>query len=81
MYYIGYNRFRIILQSKDGDLRAVQDEQLKSNVLQMLSPNVVACSIMTPIDPNDSLGIRLPFIVLSMKNLNKYLTFEITVRQ
>ncbi|XP_050427440.1 uncharacterized protein LOC126837535 [Adelges cooleyi] len=67
------------IESKEGDIRTVQDEHLKSNVLQILSNNVTTCSISTPPDSAASLGIRLPFIVLLMKNLNRYFTFEITV--
>ncbi|VVC45103.1 Cilia/flagella-associated protein 20/WDR90/C3orf67 [Cinara cedri] len=63
----------------NGELRIIQDEILKSNVLELQSQNVAACLITTPADPKGSLGIVKPFITLLLKNLNRYFTFEITV--
>ncbi|VDP20866.1 unnamed protein product [Schistosoma margrebowiei] len=35
--------------------------------------------ISCPADPRKALGIKLPFLVLIVKNLNKYFTFEIQI--
>ncbi|KAA3674775.1 uncharacterized protein DEA37_0006706 [Paragonimus westermani] len=42
---------------------------------QSLSTTYISC----PADPRKSLGIKLPFLVLIVKNLKKYFTFEIQV--
>ncbi|KAM4643134.1 cilia- and flagella-associated protein 20-like [Amazona ochrocephala] len=35
--------------------------------------------IMCPVDPKKTLDIKLPFLVMIMKNLKKYFTFEVQV--
>ena len=35
--------------------------------------------ITCPADPSKTLGIKLPFLVMIIKNLKKYFTFEVTV--
>merc|ERR1719203_1353886 len=40
-----------------------------------VSTNYATC----PADPNKTLGIKLPFLVMIIKNLKKYFTFEVTV--
>merc|ERR1719236_372768 len=38
-----------------------------------VSTNYITC----PADPNKTLGIKLPFLVMILKNLKKYFTFEV----
>ncbi|XP_001950958.1 cilia- and flagella-associated protein 20-like [Acyrthosiphon pisum] len=66
-------------QFKEGEMQHVQDDLLKSNVLQLQSPNVNACCITCPMNPKGSLGVRLPFVTLLVKNLERFFTFEITI--
>merc|ERR1719484_413711 len=40
-----------------------------------VSTNYITC----PVDPNKTLGIKLPFLVMILKNLKKYFTFEVMV--
>merc|ERR1719390_200283 len=40
-----------------------------------VSTNYITC----PADPGKTLGIKLPFLVMIIKNLKKYFTFEVTV--
>jgi len=35
--------------------------------------------ITCPADPSQTLGIKLPFLVMIIKNLKKYFTFEVQV--
>jgi len=37
--------------------------------------------ITCPADPSQTLGIKLPFLVMIIKNLKKYFTFEVQVGQ
>ena len=48
----------------------------------MLMLLTVCCSttyITCPADPLKTLGIKLPFLILIIKNLKKYFTFEVQV--
>jgi hypothetical protein len=40
-----------------------------------VSTNYISC----PADPQQSLGIKLPFLVLIVKNMKKYFTFEVQI--
>lgn len=55
------------------------DEEVHSLVLEIMGTNVATTYITTPIDPRGSLGIRLPFLVMIVKNMKKYFSFEITI--
>lgn len=67
-------------QTRDGHSKRIIDEDLKSSALELLGSNVSTCSITTPIHPHRSLAIKMPFITIIMKNLQKYCTFEIEIR-
>lgn len=67
-------------QTRDGHCKRVIDEDLNSMALEMLGTNVSTCLITTPIPPYRSLGIKMPFITIILKNLQKYCTFEIEIR-
>merc|ERR1719271_1146982 len=41
--------------------------------------NVSTTYVTCPADPNKTLGIKLPFLVMIIKNLKKYFTFEVQV--
>ncbi|CAA2964742.1 Hypothetical predicted protein [Olea europaea subsp. europaea] len=55
----------------DGQIKRLPDEDIQSNVLEIVGSN--------PADPNATLGIKLPFLVMIVKNMKKYFTFEIQV--
>eukprot|EP00419_Tripos_fusus_P090921 CAMPEP_0172872358 /NCGR_PEP_ID=MMETSP1075-20121228/92593_1 /TAXON_ID=2916 /ORGANISM="Ceratium fusus, Strain PA161109" /LENGTH=219 /DNA_ID=CAMNT_0013722681 /DNA_START=238 /DNA_END=894 /DNA_ORIENTATION=- len=44
-----------------------------------MGTNVSTTYITCPADPSKTLGIKLPFLVMIIKNLKKYFTFEVTV--
>uniref|UniRef100_A0A8B9G7D9 CFA20 domain-containing protein n=1 Tax=Amazona collaria TaxID=241587 RepID=A0A8B9G7D9_9PSIT len=44
-----------------------------------LMHNLLTTYIMCPVDPKKTLDIKLPFLVMIMKNLKKYFTFEVQV--
>jgi hypothetical protein len=46
-----------------------------SNACLQVSTNFITC----PADPQKTLGIKLPFLVMIIKNLKKYFTFEVQV--
>merc|ERR1740130_569035 len=44
-----------------------------------MSTNISTTFITCPADPQKTLGIKLPFLVMIIKNLKKYFTFEVQV--
>merc|ERR1712170_75969 len=52
---------------------------IQSSVLEIMGTNVSTTYITCPADPSKTLGIKLPFLVMIIKNLKKYFSFEVTV--
>merc|ERR1719289_628052 len=44
-----------------------------------MGQNVFTAFITCPANPTKTLGIKLPFLVMIIKNLKKYFTFEVQV--
>ena len=63
----------------EGHIKRPQDEDIQSNVLEIVGTNVQSTYITCPADPAATLGIKLPFLALVVKNLKKYFTFEVHV--
>ncbi|KAG5445382.1 Cilia- and flagella-associated protein 20, variant 3 [Clonorchis sinensis] len=64
---------------RNGHIKRITDSDIQSLVLELLGNNVSTTYISCPADPRKSLGIKLPFLVLIVKNLKKYFTFEIQI--
>lgn len=64
---------------QDGHITRVTDEDIQSSVLEVAGENVATTFITCPADPAKTLGIRLPFLVLLVKNLDRYFSFEVQV--
>lgn len=60
-------------------MRRVMDEDIQSKVLELTGANVSTSYISCPADPSKALGIKHPFLVLVVKNLHQYFTFEVQV--
>ncbi|RYR32461.1 hypothetical protein Ahy_A10g047027 isoform B [Arachis hypogaea] len=63
----------------NGHIKRPQDEDIQSNVLEIVGSNIQSTYITCPADPAATLGIKLPFLVMIVKNLKKYFTFEIQI--
>lgn len=63
----------------NGHIKRPQDEDIQSNVLEIVGSNIQSTYITCPADPSATLSIKLPFLVMIVKNLKKYFTFEIQV--
>ncbi|GFQ06775.1 cilia- and flagella-associated protein 20 [Phtheirospermum japonicum] len=61
----------------DGHIKRLQDDDIQSNVLEIVGSNVQSTYITCPADPTATLRIKLPFLVLIVKSMKKYFTFEI----
>ncbi|RZC41370.1 UPF0468 protein -like [Asbolus verrucosus] len=68
-----------LFQVKNGHIRRVVDDEVRSLVLEISGTNVATTYITCPIKPRLSLGIKLPFLVMIIKNMKKYFTFEIQI--
>ena len=64
---------------RNGHIKRITDPDIQSSVLEIMGTNVSTNYIVCPAEPNQTLGIKLPFLVLIVKNLKKYFTFEVQV--
>lgn len=66
---------------RNGHIKRITDNDIQSLVLEIVGTNVSTTFITCPADPKKTLGIKLPFLVMIIKNLKKYFTFEVQVRR
>ena len=64
---------------RNGHIKRITDNEIQSLVLEIVGTNVSTTYITCPADPKKTLGIKLPFLVMIIKNLKKYFTFEVQV--
>jgi len=64
---------------KNGHIKRITDQDIQSSVLEIMGTNVSTSYIVCPADPKKTFGIKLPFIMMIIKNLKKYFTFEVQV--
>merc|ERR1711990_1411126 len=63
----------------NGHIKRITDPDIQSSVLEIMGTNVSTNYITCPVDPKKTLAIKLPFLVMIIKNLKKYFTFEVQV--
>ncbi|EUD68208.1 hypothetical protein C922_01226 [Plasmodium inui San Antonio 1] len=66
-------------KTKKGCVRKVLDDTIKLSAIEIMSENTSDSYIYTAPEKFSSLGISLPFIVLIVKNMNKYFSFRISI--
>jgi len=64
---------------RNGHIKRITDNDIQSSVLEIIGTNVSTNYITCPAQSNMTLGIKLPFLVMIIKNLKKYFTFEVQV--
>ncbi|CAG7732173.1 unnamed protein product [Allacma fusca] len=80
LYAIGQRPLEIWeKQVRSGHVKRVTDPDIRSLAIEILGSNVNTTFITTPINPQQALGIRLPFLVLVVKNIKRYFIFEVQV--
>merc|ERR1712072_1243339 len=62
-----------------GHIKRITDQDIQSSVLEVMGTNVSTNYITCPADANKTLGIKLPYLVMIIKNMKKYFTFEVQV--
>lgn len=64
---------------RNGHIKRITDEDIQSSVLEVIGTNVYTNFLTCPSESDKTLGIKLPFLVMIVKNVNKYFTFEVQV--
>ena len=64
---------------RNGHIKRITDPDIQSSVLEIMGTNVSTNYIVCPAESNQTLGIKLPFLVMIVKNVKKYFTFEVQV--
>ena len=66
-------------QVQNGHIKRITDNDIQSLVIEIVGTNVSTTYICSPDESKKALGIKLPFLVMIIKNLKKYFTFEVQV--
>ena len=68
-----------LIKVRNGHIKRITDQDIQSFVLEIVGTNVSTTYITCPADPKKTLGIKLPYLVMIIKNMKKYFTFEVQV--
>ncbi|CAG2105490.1 unnamed protein product [Medioppia subpectinata] len=80
LYSIGSNPLQIWDKKvKNGSIKRITDNEIQSLVIEISGANVSTTFITCPSQPRASLGIKLPFLVIIVKNMKKYFSFEVEI--
>jgi hypothetical protein len=55
---------------RNGHIKRVTDPDIQSSVIEIMGTNVSTNYISCPIDPKKTLTIKLPFLVMIIKNVS-----------
>lgn len=81
LYSIGSKPLQIWKKNvENGHIKRIMDGEMQSSVIEIAGQNVANCFISCPENPKETLGIKMPYLVLLIKYMKKYFTFEIQVR-
>ena len=62
---------------KNGHIKRITDQDINSSVIEIVGANVNTCYITAPADPAKTLGIKLPYLVMIIKNVSLRLSSAI----
>ena len=54
---------------RNGHIKRITDADIQSSVLEIAGTNVSTTYVTCPADPKKTLGIKLPFLVMIIKNV------------
>ena len=57
---------------RNGHIKRITDPDIQSSVLEIMGTNVSTTFIQCPADPKKTLGIKLPFLVMIIKNVSEH---------
>jgi len=55
---------------RNGHIKRITDQDIQSSVLEIMGTNVSTNYITCPADPKQTLGIKLSFLVMIIKNVS-----------
>ena len=58
---------------RNGHIKRVTDPDIQSSVIEIMGTNVSTNYINAPLDPKKTLCIKLPFLVMIIKNVSLFL--------
>ena len=61
---------------RNGHIKRITDPDIQSSVLEIMGTNVSTNYITCPVDPKKTLAIKLPFLVMIIKNVSS--SFNLT---
>lgn len=64
---------------KNGHIKRLIDNDIQSSVIELVGANINHNYIARPIEPTATLNIKMPTIVLLVKHLRKYFSFEVLI--
>ena len=64
---------------RNGHIKRITDPDIQSSVLEIMGTNVSTTFIQCPADPKKTLGIKLPFLVMIIKNVRSSLFWICTL--
>jgi len=67
------------LEVKNGHIKRVIDNDIQSSVIEIMGANLNNNLVRIPNDDKKTLGIKMPNLVLQIKNLKKYFMFEVLI--
>ena len=71
LYSIGSQPLQIWdKKCRNGHIKRITDNDIQSSVLEIMGTNVSTTFIQCPADPKKVLGIKLPFLVMIIKNVS-----------
>ncbi|KAH7644457.1 cilia- and flagella-associated protein 20 [Dermatophagoides farinae] len=81
LYSIGSNPLQIWEKKvKNGSIKRITDNDIQSLVIEITGSNVATTYVTCPPpQPRSSLGIKLPFLILIVKNLKRFFSFEVEI--
>ena len=80
LYAIGGKPLQIWRKNiNNGYVKRITDFEMQSSVIEICGANVSTCFLSCPSNPKQTLGVKMPFLVLLIKYLKKYFTFEVQV--
>ena len=81
LYSIGSKPLQIWKQNiENGYVKRIMDNDMQSSIIEISGRNVSNCYITCPENPNETLGIKMPYLVFLVKYMKKYFSFEVQVR-
>ena len=59
----------MLISVENGHIKRITDPHIQTSVIEIIGTNVATCYITCPADPAKTLGIKLPFLVMIIKNV------------